>query len=61
MHIHTAKTVERNIFEIEINIDWTVAALNNINFIDKQRIDANHVYVATTVFVQLDIIIYRCD
>lgn len=60
-HIHVAKAIERNIFEIEINVDWTIAALNNINLIDVQWIDANQIYVPTTVFVRLDILIYRCD
>lgn len=41
-HIHIAQSREENIFEVKINIDWTIVALNNIHFVNVQRVQRNH-------------------
>lgn len=58
VYIEIAEAIEKNIFEIEIYIHWTIAALYNIDFVNMQWIDANHVYVTTTILKSSHIRIY---
>lgn len=58
LHIQSAKAIEKNIFEIEINIHWTITALDDINLVYSQWIDRYHVYVSPTIFQCSHIRIY---
>lgn len=49
LHIQIAEAVEEDVFEIEIYVDRAITALDNIYFVDVQRINTDHIYVSPAI------------